>query len=206
MTDAVQDLFRQLRDCPRCFGERRIFVPGGPPSTDSFPRILILGEQPAREAVQSKKTGIDLDPSRDRIREFLRKAEVDESDIFYSTSVLCVPRKKSRRGPRPDPAETKKCAFHVERLLQIVRPRMIVPLGHTSLQSLQWIYENWRELRQFILNYDVGNVLEKDDVAVYPLLHPSVHTLRLRSESRQVRDWQQIPEILSSLGDRTPTT
>ena len=90
----------------------------------------------------------------------------------------------------------------MKRLLLLLRPRLVVTVGHTALGSLQQIYPDWRELRQFILNYDVGNVLEQNKMAVYPLYHTSKDTLKTRPELRQSMDWKRIPQILEALEEK----
>jgi uracil-DNA glycosylase family 4 len=206
MKQPVEKFFHDLRECALCYGKNQIFVPESRVrSGDGTPRIFILGEQPDRETcLVSGVNGFDHpDPNIARLREYLKLAGVDENDVFYTTSVMCIPRDAAKRGPRPSAKETKNCTRHVESLLRMLRPKLLIPLGHTSILSLQWIYTNWTELRQFILNYDVGNVLEKDGVAAYPLYYPSAATLKVRSADRQGRDWKRVPAILESLEKKT---
>jgi uracil-DNA glycosylase family 4 len=134
------------------------------------------------------------------MRSFLKEAEIDEAEVFYATAVLCLPRDSSQRPARPTLDQTKNCTKHVDNLLRILQPKLIIPIGHTAVQSVQWIFHDWTELRQFILRYDVGNVLEKNGIAVYPLFPTSRSTLRARPQERQVRDWKKILSIFESLG------
>jgi uracil-DNA glycosylase family 4 len=208
MNNILAKFFQDVGSCPACYGEGNIFVPKcSTRSGDMAPRIFILGEQPEREACLVNGTnGLESpDPTVDRLREMLKIGGVSEADVFYTTSVLCIPKDAAKRGPRPSWVETRNCTGHVRKLLQMMSPKLIIPLGHTSILSVQEIYKDWTELRQYILNYDVGNVLEKDGTAVYPLYHTSEGTLKVRSRERQVRDWKQIPKILSSVVAKTTT-
>jgi DNA polymerase len=208
VSEKITAFFRKVSKCTLCHGTDSIYVPkpSQMPERGSNPRVFILGEQPDPKAcLASGLSGIDQEgPSVVRLRKFLRQAGIDEADVFFTTSVLCIPREPSMRGARPSPAEAKSCTRHIEKLLALVRPRVIVPVGHTAIQSIQWIYQDWTELRQFILNYDVGNVLVRNDLAVYPLYHTSTSTLRARPQDRQERDWRRLGSILESIGSVTP--
>jgi len=203
MTSRVEEFHSRVSDCPTCFGPDAIVVPGFREIGTPPPQILILGEQPDREAaLASGKNDLDNvdDPSGERLRMFMEKAPLDPANVYYTTSVLCLPRDATRRPNRPPTSEVKSCTVHVQFMLSLLLPRLVIPLGHTAIQSLQWIFRDWRELRQFILNYDIGNVLERKGMYVYPLYHPSTFTLKSRPENRQIRDWQRIPMILKTMG------
>jgi len=197
----LQTFYRQVASCRTCYGQKEgTLVPPGAPAPDGTP-VLVLGEQPDREhclAPASNGSGVP-DSGRKAVAEFLAAAGVDPTLVMYATVVQCVPQNEALRPGRPTPTEARNCVRHLKELISLVRPRVIVPLGHTSLQSLQMLYDDWTELRRYILNYDVGNVLERKGLAVYPLYHPSPTTLKARPKIRQVRDWQRIPAILDSL-------
>ena len=202
----ITEFQKKVDRCALCFGKDAIIVPKLPKISQPPPRVFILGEQPDREAaLAGGENGLDGgDPAAERLRRFLEKAGVDPADVYYATSVLCVPRDAAARPRRPTATEAKNCTEHVQQLLALLSPKLVIPLGHTAIQTIQWIYKDWRELRQFILNYDVGNVLERNGIAVYPLYHTSASTLKARSETRQTRDWQRIPVILKSMGAQAP--
>jgi uracil-DNA glycosylase family 4 len=203
MSSRILELHSQVSLCSACFGKDAIVVPKFGPIPVSPPQVLILGEQPDREAcLASGQNDLDNvgDPSIERLRMFMEKASLDPADVYYTTSVLCFPQDAARRPNRPAVREVKACTVYIQFLLAQLTPKLIIPLGHTAIQSIQWIYKDWRDLRQFILNYDIGNVLERKGISVYPLYHPSTFTLKSRPENRQIRDWQRIPVLLKSMG------
>jgi DNA polymerase len=185
-----------VRCCKSCYGDRSgIDVPG----TRSEPggsgaRVLVIGEQPPREDERNGDS-----PDHAALLTFLEEAGIERSDVYYTTAVLCIPKVTELRPGRPTPPEARNCAVHLRKLIDLLRPQVIVPLGHTSIHAVQWVFETWPELRRFILNYDCGTVLERKGVAVYPLYHPSPSTWSARPRSRQLRDWQRIPAILQSV-------
>jgi len=202
MTERIRKFFCGVAKCSKCYGNAEIVVPT-PPDTSvrDRTRILIVGEQPHRPT--AGKTGLldyaETDPTVARLTDYLEEAGVAREDVTYVTTVLCFPKDESLRPGRPTFAEAKSCAQHLRRLIDLLEPGLIVPLGHTAVQGMQRTFPEWTELRQFILNYDVGRVIEAPAMVVYPLYLASSSTLEARPESRQRRDWQRIPAILKSL-------
>jgi uracil-DNA glycosylase family 4 len=203
MSNLIRDFHQKVVLCPTCFGRDAITVPAFSDVGANRPQILLLGEQPDRDvAAATGQNSLENlgDPSIERLRMFIQRAPLDLSDVYYATSVLCLPRDATARPARPAIREVKGCTVHIQRLIGLLTPKLIIPLGHTAIQSIQWIFRDWRELGRFILNYDIGNVLERKGISVYPLYHPSAFTLKSRPENRQIRDWQRVPGILRSMG------
>jgi uracil-DNA glycosylase len=110
-------------------------------------------------------------PWRGRAGKTLRRwLELDE-DTFYSTfycaSVTrCYPgRAPSGRGDRtPTPQEQELCAFWRDWELQLIRPRLIVPVGGMAARRLLGVRS---------VSECVGVRYELDDTVAIPLPHPS---------------------------------
>ena len=114
MTNAPQDFFERVCNCSVCFGKDAIIVPRFADIDDRSPQTLILGEQPDREAALAtgrNDLDNDDDPDIQRLKMFLRKADLDPSGFYYATSVLCLPRDASKRPMRPAAREVRSCTF-----------------------------------------------------------------------------------------------
>jgi uracil-DNA glycosylase family 4 len=190
----------RVRECTLCHGANAIVVPPlDVPDDPAKVRVLLLGEQPDRKAsLARRRTGLWNDPGLKLLRRYMEQTGMERDAFVYATAVLCVPKDESRRGPRPSTDEARNCAGHLQGILHALRPELVVTLGHTPLLTLQQAYRSWTELRQYILNYDVGRVLSMEWFSVYPLYFPTDATLKARGERRQLQDWQRIPEILES--------
>jgi len=202
MAEQIRKFFCGVAKCSRCYGNSDIVVPmPSDAAARDRARILIVGEQPHRPT--AGKTGLldyaEADPSVALLTDYLEEAGISRDKIMYVTAVLCFPEDESLRPDRPTFDEAKACAQHLRRLIDLLQPDLIIPLGHTAVQGMQRTFPEWTELRQFILNYDVGRVIEGPGMVVYPLYLASSTTLEARPESRQRRDWQRIPSILKSL-------
>ncbi len=201
MNERIRALYEGVSKCQLCHKECGIHVPRPDqlPASDRV-RVLIVGEHPDRDvAFGTGLSGIrNPGPEMERLRKFLTKGGVDEDELLYATCVFCHPLDAQGRPGRPSLSEAKNCSRHLIKLVELVRPQVIIPLGHTAVQAIQWVYRDWKELRQFILNYDVGQVIERNGIVVYPLYHTSCSTVKARSEERQARDWGRLTGILDS--------
>jgi uracil-DNA glycosylase family 4 len=205
MANRIREFFRQVADCHQCYPGNEIAVPMPPDGARlANIRVVIVGEQPHRpSALGSGLLDIEKgDATVGRLRDYLKETGLSRSEVLYTTAVMCVPKDEKLRPDRPSFREARHCSRHLRRLFEVVRPNLIVPLGHTAIQAVQCVYQDWTELRQFILNYDVGRVLVRPDVTVYPLYMTSSDTLRARHDSKQRKDWQRIPSILKSADRR----
>jgi uracil-DNA glycosylase len=115
--------------------------------------------------------GDERRPWRGRAGKTLRRwLELDEEEFyatFYCASVTrCYPgRAASGRGDRtPTPREQELCAFWRHWELEILRPKLIVPVGGLAIKRL---------LGMSGLASCIGCSYDLDGVAVIPLPHPS---------------------------------
>jgi len=128
-------------------------------------RAYMYGQAPGVIEGQERR------PWRGRAGKTLRRWLELEEDGFYGTfycaSVTrCYPgRAPSGRGDRtPTPLEQELCSFWKDRELELLRPRLIVPVGGLAIRRLLGISG---------LAACVGRRYELDEAAVVPLPHPS---------------------------------
>lgn len=195
MRDGVRALFRTVHRCRQCYADRCGIVVTTPETIPDHVRMVVIGEQPPREGNGAAPS----DEEATYLQTYLDRAGVDPATVLFVTAVLCHPELPALRPGRPSATEVRNCSQYLRQLLARVNPKLIVPVGHSGLLALQFALNEWTELRQFILNYDVGAVLTRKDCTVYPLYLPSPSTLKARPEGRQLRDWQKIPQLLESM-------
>ncbi|MBZ0269007.1 hypothetical protein K8I85_12685 [bacterium] len=201
MSEKIRQHMASVKECTTCHGSDGIIVPALDLSkTGSHLRVLLLGEQPSREAESGRRKthGLWKDPDLELLRQYVEATGLPQASFLYATAVLCMPKDEKARGPRPSTDEARNCGKHIRGLIHAMEPELVVTLGHTPLLTLQHTYRTWTELRQFILNYDVGRSLTGKDFTCYPLYFPSESTLKARGERRQRQDWLRIPDILEA--------
>jgi uracil-DNA glycosylase len=101
------------------------------------------------------------------LRRWLELEEDEFYETFYCASVTrCYPgRAPSGRGDRtPTPREQELCSFWKDWELELLRPRLIVPVGGLAIRRLLGISG---------LAECIGGRYELEDAVVVPLPHPS---------------------------------
>ncbi len=128
-------------------------------------RAYMYGQAPGIVEGQERR------PWRGRAGKTLRRwLELEEDEFygtFYCASVTrCYPgRAPSGRGDRtPTPREQELCSFWKDWELELLRPRLIVPVGGLAIRRLLGISG---------LAKCIGHRYELDGAAVVPLPHPS---------------------------------
>ena len=128
-------------------------------------RAYILGQAPGVQEGQERR------PWRGRAGKTLRRWFDMDEDTFYSTFYCasitrCYPgRAASGRGDRtPAPREQELCAFWRDWEFELIRPRLVVPVGGLSARRL---------LGATSITECVGVRYERDGYVAIPLPHPS---------------------------------
>jgi uracil-DNA glycosylase family 4 len=126
--------------------------------------LAFVGEAPGR--LGGDRTGVPF--SGDRSGQFLRELIVElglnvERDVYITNVVKCNPRDErgNNRAPRPD--EVAACRPYLEKELQLLRPRLVVPLGGLACRVL--LGRPLREIR--------CTLIRQQGLSFYPLYHPS---------------------------------
>jgi uracil-DNA glycosylase len=145
--------------------------------------------------------GEERRPWRGRAGKTLRRwLELDEEEFyatFYCASVTrCYPgRAPSGRGDRtPTPREQDLCSFWREWEIEILRPKLIVPVGGLAIKQLLGLTG---------LASCIGSRYERDGATVIPLPHPSGASSWLNSPANRVltaRAAALVREELAHLG------
>jgi uracil-DNA glycosylase len=164
--------YRSLTSLQRDLSACRACVEAGYP-LESLPVRNLHTGQPAYMYGQAPGIveGEERRPWRGRAGKTLRRwLELDEEEFyatFYCASVTrCYPgRAASGRGDRtPTPREQELCGFWRDWELEILRPRLIVPVGGLAIKRLLGISG---------LASCIGCSYERGGATVIPLPHPS---------------------------------
>jgi uracil-DNA glycosylase len=162
---SLASLQRDLRVCRACV-EAGYHLESRPVVNEHLgQRAYMYGQAPGIVEGQERR------PWRGRAGKTLRRwLELDEDEFyatFYCASVTrCYPgRAPSGRGDRtPTPREQELCSFWKDRELELLRPRLIVPVGGLAIRRL---------LGNSRLAECIGRRYELGGATVVPLPHPS---------------------------------
>lgn len=166
---ALTELHTRLGNCRLCLEAGYDIYPRAIFSGRLGAFIMIIGQAPG---ITEKEAGRPFNAgSGTRLFRWLADAGVDETwfrNTQYLTSVTkCYPgRSKSGSGDRvPSRAEQTLCRPHLDQEINIIDPRLILPVGSLAISLF---YPAGQPLSEII-----GTQKEVDDRWIIPLPHPS---------------------------------
>ncbi|HEC64600.1 MAG TPA: hypothetical protein ENI23_04850 [bacterium] len=199
MDKEIIAIFREARICKKCYGTTPLCVPLPDEKNGGIgASILFIYERPGRKgAGKSGQISFDnKDPTARFFKELFLSIGMSRKDIFITNAVLCYPLMKGITDTSPEGKQIKNCLFFLKRQMKIINPKLIVTLGVTALQAVQYLFSNSTQLKNFKLKNDIRKVITDITPFVYPLYHTSLKARATRPEQEQRGDWQEIPVIL----------
>ncbi len=158
--DLLEEHRNTVRACSRCF-----------PSGDNAPvvdvpkrtRLLLVGQAPGSTEVTTRLpfTG----PAGKRLMRWFEKAGLSREEIYLSALCRCFPGKAKGGGDLvPSRAMMRNCRPHLLRELDLLRPKVVAPVGGLAIKELLGITR---------LSEAVGETVKRDGLVYVPLPHPS---------------------------------
>jgi uracil-DNA glycosylase len=131
----LKDHIDRLLQCRRCPRMQSTPVSGGPVVSE----VLLVGQAPGpREPVLQKPFAWTA--GRTLFRWFEQSCRLTEHDlrsqIYFAAVCRCFPGKTAAGGDRvPAPDEILNCSTWLDEEIQILRPKLIVPVGRLAIQQ-----------------------------------------------------------------------
>lgn len=160
----LEKLHSQIVVCVNCplSETRRNAVPGeGNPES----RIVIIGEAPGYwEDVQGKpfvgRSGKLLD-------KILSEFGFDRTKVFITNIVKCRPPENRQ----PNKLEKDKCSLYIQTQLELIKPRVLIPLGNTAGE---WLFKKYN-LEWPKMTKANGQIfeIEGENLIILPAFHPA---------------------------------
>ena len=153
-----------------------VFTDGNPKG-----RLLLIGEAPGAE---EDRCGVPfVGPSGQLLDKMLASIGFDRSKVLITNTVFWRPP-----GNRtPTPLEVASCSPFIERLVKLMKPELIVPLGGSASKSLLEQNLGIGKLRGRWFNYNSPNTSEA--ITATPIFHPA-YLLRTPAQKRAA--WQDL--------------
>ncbi len=162
-----------------------VFVDG---NTDAD--VLFIGEGPGAE--EDRKGLPFVGPSGNLLDKMLLSIGLSRGDVLISNTVFWRPP-----GNRtPTPQETAICLPFVERLIEIVAPKILVTLGGAAAKSLLGESQGIGRLRGRWFSFETPNL--SHPVAAMPIFHPA-YLLRTPIQKRTA--WNDLRLIQNKLDE-----
>ena len=208
-TEGEPGWHQAIRSCRRCHEQCPQAIYSGPEG-DAYPLfhergnldadVLFVAEAPnLDDTFDPDKGELTVDPGTDPSGRFAFEllTEVlglEPDEVLFTNSVLCLPAGRGGKYP-VKAAMRKRCAVNLRRLIEEVKPRIVVTLGAKALEAVNGIeHHPFRSMGAGVAqSYPwCGRVL-------FPLFHTSALGRRNRSAPDQRADWQALKQLLDTL-------
>jgi DNA polymerase len=167
-----------IRRCRRCVlhRSRKHAVPGEGPIEA---KILFVGEAPGREEDMCGRPFVGR--SGRFLDGLLEEASLSRCDIYITSAVKCRPPRN--RTPRTD--ELRICkANWLDRQIRLIRPKMIVLLGKTSVRQVLGLKGNLSRLH--------GQIFLQNGIRCLVTFHPAAGMRFPRIKSQMIHDFKKL--------------
>jgi DNA polymerase len=147
-------------------------------------RLMFVGEAPGQE--EDERGEPFVGKSGQLLTKIIEAIGLSREQVYIANVIKCRP--PGNRNPEPD--EVASCEPFLFRQIDVIAPRVIVPLGKFAAQSLLKTMDPITKLR--------GRQFEYRGAVLIPTFHPA-YLLRNPSAKREVwDDMKKVREILQS--------
>jgi DNA polymerase len=177
---ALTELCDKIALCPDCDlsrGRNRA-VPGeGPEDAE----VMFVGEAPGFYEDQQGRPFVG--PAGRLLEELLASIGLRRDQVYIGNVIKCRP--PENRDPLPK--EIEACRKWLERQIELIKPKVVVPLGRFSLA---WFFPNEAIGRMH------GQHRFRDGIYYLPMYHPAaaLHAANMRRAIEE--DFQKLPAVL----------
>ncbi|MBR9678542.1 MAG: hypothetical protein GOU97_04600 [Nanoarchaeota archaeon] len=194
----IDTLFEKAKKCKLCYKNISIYVPlPDPKNGKKDVSIMFVNERPGRVGTgDSGYVSFDNDdPSANLFKECFFQLGISRKKIFITNACICHPKFEGYKDKAPSTEEIRNCGFWLKRQISITQPKLIVTLGNNALKSIRYIFPESKQLKNFRLKHNIGEIIKETKPWIYPLYHTSIRARRTRNVQQQKKDWLNIKKI-----------
>lgn len=151
--------------------------------------LFFIGEAPGRLGADETEVPFHGDTSGRNFEDLISFAGISRNDVFVTNAVLCNPKDSDGNNSTPTLAEAANCNPFLRRQIELVNPKIVVPLGNTALRALSGV-----EPHTFSLSQHVRTINSWFGRSLIPLYHPGQRAMIHRSFANQRSDYQFVAE------------
>ena len=180
----LDELYKEIRQCQECrLAKGRTYaVPGeGPEDAE----IMFIGEAPGFHEDQQARPFVGA--AGQFLEQLLASIDLSRRDVYIANVIKCRP--PNNREPQPD--ELAACRPHLDRQIELIKPKMIVTLGRFSMALA---------FSGIAISRVHGRPKKIGDIVYFPMFHPAAALHQPKYRSLIEQDMLKIPQILADLG------
>jgi len=178
----LDELDRRIASCPDCdlCQTRTHAVPGEGPANAE---IMFVGEAPGFYEDQQARPFVG--PAGRFLDELIASAGLRRDQVYITNVIKCRP--PDNRDPLP--TEIEACRKHLQRQIELIKPKVVVTLGR---YSLAWFFP------RDAIGKVHGQSRLRDGIHFLPMYHPAaaLHAGSMRKVIEE--DFRKIPAVLET--------
>ena len=185
-----EELRREVDSCGTCGlctgAKNRVMGEG-----DLNSRVVFVGEAPGRREDESGRPFVgSAGKLLDRL---LLGANMSRDRVFITNVVRCRPP----GNRRPKKEEVEACSGHLERLLEIIEPGVIAPMGNSAIGR---VFERFT-IEGSVIGDTHGKPIKVQapwgEVVIFPLYHPAAAIYNRKLLGELERDMVELSRLLA---------
>jgi len=182
--DSIEKIEKEIRECKKCplHRLRKNAVPG---EGGHKRRIMFIGEAPGRREDELGRPFVGA--AGKFLDELLASIGLTREDVYITNVVKCRP--PNNRDPTDE--EISLCAPYLERQIEILKPRIICPLGRFSAK---YILEKYG-FEMTTISKVQGKIFE-GEVIIIPMYHPAAALYHQNLKEDLRRSFQVLSRII----------
>ncbi len=184
-----RDLNQEIRKCKRCrlWETRRHALPG---EGDIHAKLMLIAQAPGYN--EDREGRMFIGPSGKELNELLEEIDIKRKDIYMTNLIKCMLPKY--RKPKED--EIEICSKHLDKEIELIKPRVIAPLGH---------YATKYALKKYGIPilpkpefYEVyGRLFVGKNMKIFPLQHPAAVLYSKSIKKVVIKNYRKLKVLLT---------
>jgi len=186
-TSSLDEIEKEILSCKRCplHRTRKNAVPG---EGGFKKRIMFVGEAPGRREDELRRPFVGA--AGKLLDEMLKEIGLSSEDVYITNIVKCRP--PGNRDPTDE--EISLCSPYLERQIEIMRPKIICPLGRFSAKFILEMYGFTMES----ISRVQGKVF-KGDAVILPMYHPAAALYHQKLKGELRKSFETLKNLLGEM-------
>ena len=182
----ISSLNKEIQECEKCgLYKTRINVLTGEGNLNS--KLMLIAQAPGEN--EDKEGKMFIGPSGKALDELFKNADISRREIYMTNLIKCMLPKNRK----PKQHEIQACSQYLDKEIELINPKVIVPLGYYATQYIMKKYEiNMPESKSEAF----GKLFLSDIIKIFPLSHPASLIYNESFKSKMVNDYKKL-KILS---------
>jgi uracil-DNA glycosylase family 4 len=188
-TEKFRALNQEIRKCKKCrLWKTRMHALPGEGGISS--RLVLVAQAPGYN--EDREGRMFIGPSGKKLNEIFTRIGVDREEMFMTNILRCILPK----GRRPRQDEIEACTPHLDREIDLIKPKIISTLGYFAARYIFKKYDVKSELR---FPKVCGRVFSSNDKTILPLRHPAALLYNNSLHRKIANNYRKLRKLLDSL-------